>query len=60
MTIAINGWKILNAPNYATEYKYIVATPINGELWFYGAYNDADTVQNIIANYPNKLMIVND
>ena len=31
---------INNLPKYATEYKYIVARNIEGEWWFFGAYND--------------------
>lgn len=31
---------INNLPTYATEYRYIVATRVDGELWFWGAYSD--------------------
>ena len=30
---------INNLPDYASEYIYVVATTVDGELWFYGAYN---------------------
>jgi hypothetical protein len=30
---------INNLPDYANEYTYVVATTVDGELWFYGAYN---------------------
>jgi hypothetical protein len=32
--------KIHNVPEYAYKYKYIVHSIVNGEFWFYGAYND--------------------
>ena len=32
--------KINNLPTYAKNYKYIVARLIDGDWWFYGAYND--------------------
>lgn len=32
--------KINNLPDYATEYKFIVYRVVDGEKWFYGAYND--------------------
>ena len=30
---------INNLSDYASEYTYVVATTVDGELWFYGAYN---------------------
>ena len=37
MTTNIN-----NVPNYASEYEYIVAKYVDGEWWFWGAWNDLD------------------
>lgn len=31
---------INNLPSYADEYAYIVVRRVNGELWFWGAWND--------------------
>ena len=31
---------VKNLPEYANEYKYIVASQIDGDLWFWGAWND--------------------
>lgn len=31
---------INNLPRYAAEYDYIVASVVDGDLWFYGAWND--------------------
>ena len=32
--------KINNLPAYADNYKFVVARRIDGELWFWGAWND--------------------
>lgn len=32
--------KINNLPDYAKNYKFIVCSEVDNELWFYGAYND--------------------
>lgn len=39
--------KINNLPTYANEYKYIVASRVDGELWFWGAYNDRDKAYSV-------------
>lgn len=31
---------IKNKPNYANDYRYIVARNCDGELWFWGAWNE--------------------
>lgn len=41
---------INNLPNYATEYGYIVASVVNGNLWFYGAWNNADKAYKVARN----------
>lgn len=33
---------INNKPEYASEYNFIVASKVDDELWFYGAYNDEE------------------
>ena len=38
---------IKNLPNYANEYKYIVARRINGELWFWGAWNNRNKANEV-------------
>ena len=40
---------INNLPNYAKDYKFIVYTEVNGEKWFYGAYNDAQWAREVAA-----------
>ena len=31
---------IKNLPGYANDYTYVVARKVDGEWWFWGAYND--------------------
>lgn len=38
---------ILNVPRYAADYRYIVARRVDGDLWFYGAWNDADKANEV-------------
>ncbi len=38
---------INNLPAYANEYKYIVAHRIDGELWFWGAWNDRNKANEV-------------
>lgn len=42
MTRTIN-----NFPKYAEDKKYIVAREIDGELWFYGAYDESNKANEI-------------
>lgn len=30
---------IKNLPDYANDYKYVVAREVDGDWWFWGAYN---------------------
>lgn len=44
--------KIMNMPEYANHYEFVVAREIDGELWFWGAYADgfkADQVAHDVA-----------
>lgn len=38
---------INNLPTYANEYKYIVARRVDGELWFWGAWNDLNKANEV-------------
>ena len=31
--------RIKNLPDYANDYKYVVAREVDGDWWFWGAYN---------------------
>ena len=39
---------IKNLPDYAKQYKYVIVTIVDGELWFYGAYNDFNKATDVI------------
>lgn len=32
--------KLINAPEHASHYEFVVAREVDGNLWFYGAYAD--------------------
>lgn len=49
---------INNLPDYATEYGYIVAFVVDGNLWFHGAWNNADRAYRI-ARSINGVVIKN-
>ena len=38
---------INNLPTYANKYKYIVARRVDGELWFWGAWNDRNKANEV-------------
>lgn len=43
--------QIMNFPEYATHYPYIVVSNVDDEFWFYGAYWSSDqafTCANLI------------
>lgn len=50
--------KVNNVPEYASEYDYIVCTLVDGELWFYGAYDDFARA-NMAAHEGNRVIIEN-
>lgn len=31
---------LINAPDYASHYEFVVAREIDGDYWFWGAYSD--------------------
>lgn len=41
---------INNLPNYSENYAYIVAREVDGEYWFWGAYNDRNKANEIAEN----------
>lgn len=53
---------IKNIPDYAKDYKYIVARRVDGEFWFYDAWNDsykANTVARELKSYGNDAVVFN-
>lgn len=49
---------INNLPDYVKEYRYIVANEIDGELWFWGAWNDKAKA-NTVANEIDGIVVTN-
>ena len=41
---------IKNLSNYATNYNYIVASAVDGDLRFYGAWNNRDKAYEVAKN----------
>lgn len=54
MTVKIN-----NMPDYANESNYVVATLVDGELWFWGAYDDYDKAQEAVQETGDRLIVEN-
>ena len=48
---------INNIPEYANEYKYIVASDIDNELWFWGAFNDEDKAYAVASEIGGQVVI---
>jgi hypothetical protein len=38
---------IKNMPDYASEFPYIVAREVEGELWFWGVYEDGKRADEV-------------
>lgn len=51
--------RINNLPKYALQHKYIVATLVAGELWFYGAYDEYDKADMASKEMGGQLIIEN-
>ena len=54
---------VKNLSNYAINYTYIVASDVDGDLWFYGAWNDenrayevARNIRGVVVKNPEKFM----
>lgn len=47
---------INNLPTYANEYKYIVVRRVDGELWFWGAWNDRDKANEIASEIGGEVV----
>lgn len=41
--------KIKNCPDYVNKYEYVVAREVDGEFWFYGAYDDIEKAREVAA-----------
>ena len=49
--------KVNNVPDYAREYKYWVVRNSEGELWFYGAWQDKETAYHVATLVNNGLVV---
>ena len=51
-----------NIPDYADKYRYWVVNEVEGDIWFYAAYNDlrqaSETLVNLARNNYEKPFIV--
>ena len=39
--------KIKNIPMYAYEHEFVVAREVDGDMWFYGAYDSVEKAENV-------------
>lgn len=51
---------IQNVTEYAKNYKYIVARRVDGELWFWGAWNDRNKANDVAEELVNGVVVVNE
>lgn len=49
--------KVNNISDYAKDKRYIVCTLVRGELWYYGATNEAETAIEMEQDAPNRLTL---
>lgn len=52
--------KIMNISNYAYSYKYIVARYVDGDWWFYGAWNEADRAYHAAMVEGGQVFMIED
>jgi hypothetical protein len=50
--------KVENCPDYAKDYKLIVARAVNGKLWFYGAWNDYSEASRVAESLGDNAIIL--
>lgn len=51
--------KIKNLPDYKLK-KYIVARLVDGELWFYGTWEDKEEADRVAREFENGLVVENE
>ena len=51
--------RVQNLPEYANEYQYIVASRIDGDLWFWGAWNNMKKAINAAEEIGGEVIINN-
>lgn len=50
---------IQNVAEYAKNYKYIVARRVDGELYFWGAWNDRNKANEVAIELGDGIVVVN-
>lgn len=54
----INGTvTVKNVSDYVTDEKYIVAKLVNGELWFWGAWDDKKSADKAAQTMPDMIVV---
>lgn len=51
---------IQNVPAYAYSYTFIVARYVDGEYWFWEAYNDGDTAYTVAVEVDGEVFCTVD
>lgn len=51
--------EVKNTPEYAKEKKHIVARYFDHQLWFYGAYDEADRAEKAADDLENGIVLTN-
>ena len=52
---------VMNVPEYATKYTFIVTRLIDGCLWFWGAYDTPERAKEAVESFDegNGLIVIN-
>lgn len=50
--------RVNNVPDYAAKHRYIAVHIVDGELWFYGAFDDEAKAQTAATEYGAEGMVV--
>ena len=53
----MNGYKINNLPSWVNADNYVVCSMVDGELWFYGAYNNKEKAEEVAEMYDDLTII---
>lgn len=51
---------VQNVAAYAKNYKYIVARHVDGQLWFWGAWNDRNKANDVAEELGNGVVVINE
>lgn len=51
---------VKNYQTYANSYPYIVAKVVNGEAWFYGAYESEERCREVVNELGGGIIIINE